>query len=108
MSLQFDLLVTQPTVVYSDSCTHNLSPMAKAAGLYWILWGVADMYREFKASEILPTLEQGLQILRNDPETFRSFNAPNGWGTYEDLLTFVSGVINACKSHPEAIIRVGV
>ena len=43
MSLDVDLMITQPTSVYSNNITHNLGAMAREVsyGLEWA--GVADL-----------------------------------------------------------------
>lgn len=80
--------------------THNLSTMAKEAGVYEALWDSGGL----KASAILGTLRQGLQRLKSDPEYFMQFDAPNGWGVYQNLVNFVKNVIDSCEEYPNAEI----
>lgn len=105
MSLAVSLIATKPTRIYTANITHNLVPMAAAAGLYEALWrpekiGVA------KALDLVPLLEAGLSKLRDAPDEFRKHNPSNGWGNYENLLTFVSEYLAACQANPDANIEV--
>lgn len=107
MSLDFYLEKRMPTSVFESNITHNLTAMASAAGVYEVLWHPeklpGDQPKE--ASEIIETLEAGLAKLKADPEHFRQFDAPNGWGKYDHFVPFVEGVLAACKEHPDAMIR---
>jgi hypothetical protein len=79
MSLDFYLKRTQPTVVFDRNITHNLSTMAREAGIYEVLWHPNER-GYIKAKEIIPVLEEGLRQLQADPERFKKFDSPNGWG----------------------------
>ena len=114
MSLDVDLMVTQPTSVYSGNITHNLGKMAAAveipymAGtvtLYNILWRPEELQFS-KAREIADLLDEGWNILLSDPEHYRKFNPENGWGSYEGLCDFVYKYRNACWDNPEAELSV--
>ena len=89
--------------VYSTNITHNLHPMFDQAGVGDLLW--ADNDNQI-AGEILPALEKGLELLKSDPARFSRFNAANGWGLYIHAVPWLEGVVNACREHPRARIRV--
>lgn len=72
--------------------THNLNVMAQAAGLYEYMWNADGKSTE----EILPTLVDGYVKLLKDPDRYKKLNPPNGCGTYEGLVEFVSIYIKAC------------
>jgi hypothetical protein len=91
--------------LYSMSITHNLGLMAQEAGIYEILWRPEEVGVRL-AKDLVEPLRQGLKLLLSDPERFRKFDPPSGWGTYEDLLVQGSGYLLALKRHPEATIRV--
>lgn len=91
--------------VYWANITHNLGEMAEAAGIYKALWRPEEIGIA-KAAQLIEPLEQGLNVLRSDPEKFRAFNAPNGWGTYEGLVSFVEKYLAACREHPDADVSV--
>jgi len=81
--------------------------MADQAGIYKALWRPDENGYE-KASDIVPVLEKGLKNLKEKPDYFMKFNAPNGWGTYEHFVPFVEEVLDACKKYPNAIIWVSI
>lgn len=111
MSLDVDLMVTQPVSVYSGNITHNLTAMASAVALsngmtlYDILWR-PDEHELKYAKDIAELLDQGWNILLHDPEYFKTFNPENGWGSYEVLEKFVYNYRNACWDNPDAELRV--
>lgn len=111
MSLDVDLMVTQPVSVFYSNITHNLGLMASEVKLsngmtlYDVLWRPDE--HEFKyAGDISEWLCEGWNILLSDPERFRKFNPPNGWGSYDGLCNFVYKYRNACWDNPQAELRV--
>jgi hypothetical protein len=93
------------TTVFHRNITHNLISMAKAARLYEAFWRPEEI-NATRAKQLIEPLTTGLQILRAEPDKFKEFNPPNGWGTYEGLLAFVESYLDACKKFPEATIYV--
>jgi hypothetical protein len=88
---------------FEHNITHNLAKMADEAGIYEVTWRANE--RECKAGELVERLEAGLQRLKNDPVKFRAFDAPNGWGLYEHLVTFVEQLLGACRDYPECSVE---
>ncbi len=91
--------------VFSANITHNLARMAEAAGIYQACWrpeeiGVA------KAGHLILFLRKGLEKLRADPEQYRTFNALNGWGTYDQFVPWVERYLAACETYPDADVSV--
>ena len=113
MSLDIDLMVVQPTSVYSGNITHNLGAMAREVkyegkgelSLYYILWR-PDEHGFKYAKDISDLLDIGWNILISDPEYFKQFNPENGWGSYDGLCDFVYDYRNACWDNPDAQLRV--
>lgn len=111
MSLDVDLMVTQPTSVYSANITHNLNKMAmevKLGGgltLYDVLWR-PDEHGMVFARDIADHLDVGWNILLSDPEKFKKFNPENGWGSYDGLCNFVYNYRNACWDQPDAELSI--
>lgn len=105
MSLDFYLTRVQPTRVFDRNITHNLGEMAAEAGIYDALWR-PDEHGYQKAEQIIPALRAGLALLESDPERFKKFNSPNGWGMYEHFVPFVRAVLEACEEYPDADIEV--
>lgn len=105
MSLDVYLKVVKPTTVYGDNITHNLNKMAKEAGIYEALWRPEEIGITH-AHQLIPILQKGLEELKSKPEHFRQFNPPNGWGSYEGLICFVSEYLDACGIEPDATVEV--
>jgi hypothetical protein len=104
MSLDVYLMETKPTEVYSANITHNLGKMAKEAGIYQHLWRPEELGIT-KASELIKPLTEGYQRLVNDPDKFKQYDSPNGWGMYEHFLPFVKQYIDACVTNPYAEVK---
>lgn len=95
----------QTNEVFSANITHNLTEMASEAGVYKYLWEPEEMGKT-EAKELIKPLGQGLHRLKLEPEKYKSFNPSNGWGSYEELVRFVSNYLDACRQFPEAKIEV--
>lgn len=91
--------------VYWANITHNLSKMAKHAGIYQHLWR-PDEIGVTVASQLSEPLKEGLIKLLTNPEEFKELNPSNGWGTYEGLVQFVTNYLIAIAEHPNAIVEV--
>jgi len=112
MSLDVDLVIPAcascgrgPTEVYSANITHNLNKMAEAAGIYKVLWRPEEVGITH-AKQLIEPLHIGLTTLKSHPETFKQYNAPNGWGLYEDFVPWIEKYLAACEKHPDAEVRV--
>jgi hypothetical protein len=112
MSLDVDLIVTQPVSVFDANITHNLTKMASEVKLsngmtlYQVLWRPDEMVGLNKAEDIADLLDEGWNKLMADPEYFKQFNPENGWGSYDGLCDFVYKYRNACWDNPDAELRV--
>lgn len=96
---------------WHGNITHNLTKMAEDCisfdeydqcyNLYDLLW--RDTQAPFKDDYLnayIAHLAYCLYILKSDPEHFKKFNPPNGWGTYEQLVEFVRSFIHALIDMP--------
>ena len=112
MSLDVDLMVTQPCSVYSSNITHNLGKMASEVKLsngmtlYQVLWRPDEQVGLKYAKDISELLDEGWNILMADPEHFKKFDPDNGWGSYEGLEKFVYNYRNACWDNPDAELSI--
>ena len=103
MSLDIHLPARVITDVFSANITHNLNKMADAAGLYQVIWHPEEL--DFtEAKQLIKPLKVGLELLKSDPDKFRAFNPPNGWGDYVTLVDFVEKYLAACIAWPKAAI----
>ena len=110
--------------LYSSNITHNLTEIAKQAGIYEALWRPYKLSKGFvptdnydkeyeyeqsvivKSKNISDIIEKGLKDLKSRPEYFEKFNSPNGWGTYEHFVPFVEKYLKELKDNPEAIVEI--
>jgi len=104
MSLDVWLTAARPTTVYASNITHNLGRMAEEAGIYQHLWRPEEI-GVTTAGELIEPLERGLAALKAEPDRFRAFDAPNGWGRYEHFVPFVAQYLDACRENPDATVN---
>jgi hypothetical protein len=111
MSLDVNLLVTQPTSVYDGNITHNLGLMARqvhlgnALTLYDVMWRPDEHGMRF-ACDISEYLDKAFNVLISEPNFFSTFNPENGWGSYEGLVDFVYEYRRACWDNPDAELQI--
>lgn len=79
--------------------------MAEAAGIYECLWRPDEIGIE-TARQLIEPLSVGLMKLLANPDKFKKYNPPNGWGTYDDLVCFVRDYLEACEDNPNSLVRV--
>lgn len=90
---------------YWANITHNLTRMARAAGIEDALWSPEEIGAT-KAGQLIEPIRKGLELLKAEPETFKQYNASNGWGTYEQFVPWVENYLNACIDYPDANVSV--
>lgn len=90
--------------LFSADITHNLNEMAKAVGLYNVLWHPEKIGITVASQMILP-LEKGIEELELNPDKYKAYNPPNDWGSYKDFVSFCKMVLQKCREYPEAIIE---
>lgn len=90
---------------FSANITHNLSKMASEAGIYEACWRPEEI-NVTKAEQLIPLLEDGLDKLLANPDYYKKFDSPNGWGKYEHFVPWVREYLQACKENPECIINI--
>jgi hypothetical protein len=105
MSLDVYLTAVRKTEVFSANITHNLGRMADEAGIYECVWrpDEADIKH---AGELIEPLRNGIALMESAPERFRAFDAPNGWGTYDQFVPWLKKYLHACEQNPDAAIGV--
>ena len=110
-------------VVYSGNITHNLGDMAEEAGIYEALWRPYRLsphfiktddydyeYEQEKsirivASDISGIVREGLKKMKADPEHYKAFDSPNGWGLYEHFVPFIEEYLEALEKYPDAVVN---
>ena len=93
---------------YSANITHNLSLMAKAVSeeFHKALWRPEELFEKAKAKDITYIIQEGLIELVLNPNKYKSWNSPNGWGKYEHFVKFVIEYLQALKDNPESLVFV--
>ena len=105
MSLDVTLKAVRTTSVFDANITHNLGDMAEEAGIYKHLWHPDEIKIE-TAEQLIGPLALGLELMKADPERFKAFDSPNGWGVYDDFVPWVERYLQACRNNPDAEIEV--
>lgn len=89
----------------SLNVTHNMNKMAEAVGLYQVLWSPEELGIT-TASQMIEPLEKGIKELTANPDKYKEYNPPNGWGNYDIFVSFCRSVLSTCEENPDAIIDV--
>ena len=90
---------------FNANITHNLTDMAKEAGIYFAIWRPKEVGIK-KANQIIVILETGIIEMKACPDRFKKLESSNGWGRYENFLPWLELYLDACKKYTEASIRV--
>ena len=91
--------------MFSSNITHNLGKMASACGVYYACWRPEEINCK-KAKHILPMLKDAIEVLKENPNQYKKFDSPNGWGLYINFLPWLEEYARACEEYPEARIVV--
>ena len=90
--------------LFHTNITHNLGQMAVKAGIYYELWRAPENSYFIAEQWILP-LKFAIKRLVDDAEHFKQFNPKNGWGDYENFVSFLENLLEACLQFPSANIE---
>jgi hypothetical protein len=66
--------------------------ITRSTGLPWI-----NEDNNGLCKEVIPHIELGLAELKNHPEEYRKYEAPNGWGTVEGTIHFFERILKAWR-----------
>lgn len=105
MSLDVNLEDEDGNYLYWRNITHNLTKMARTAGLYECLWRPEEIDIT-TAHQLIEPLCKGITFLTMYRHLCEQDNPPNGWGNWESLYDFCCDYLKACTEHPLSIIRV--
>lgn len=90
--------------LYECNVTHNLTDMAKSAGIYEAVWHPSDIGIT-KAKDAAPLIKQGLELVRSDPIRFKRLNPSNGWGDYDGFVHFLNRLVENMEKFPSADVK---
>lgn len=105
MSLDIYLKKMMPIKVYEANITYNLNKMAESAGIYKYLWRPEEI-NITKANQLIKPLKKAIKNMEKKPDYYKTFNASNGWGTYDQFLPWLKKLLQICKENPDAEISV--
>jgi hypothetical protein len=91
--------------IFEANITHNLNKMADVAGIYKHLWRPEEIGIT-RAFQLIEPLQTAIAEMEADPEKFKQYDAPNGWGLYEHFVPWLQKYLRACKETPGAWIAV--
>ena len=107
MGLTVFLSEVQRVDIHSSSLTHNLAPMAKAAGLYAPLWRPEEC-GIISAEQLADAIRPGYIELRDNRDKYAKLDAKDGWGDYDGLVSFTESLLCKCENNPGADVTVSV
>ncbi len=108
MGLDIELMLP----VHELNLTHNLGEMASnvklsnGKTLYNYVWRPEEEEDVYYASDIIDYIDEGLRILKAEPDTFKKFNPENGFGTYDGLVKVLEKYVHHLIVYPNAEIKV--
>ena len=99
MSLDLSFVDADGHDLENFNITHNLAKMARAAGLYDVLWGAYDL----PAHEMIEPLCRGISFMHQNEEELRAkYDPPNLWGDFTGLSNFAGRILLFCLKNPGA------
>jgi len=118
MSLDLSLYTKKPgclhcnreeetTYVFDANITSNLGRMADALGIYECLWHPEENNIKF-AHQLIKPLTKAICEMKKEPELYKKYDAPNGWGTYKDFLPWLERLLETSCKFPDSIIEVNI
>ena len=104
---QIEEVISETNEVFSGNITHNLTTMAAEVSerFYQAMWRPEELEAK-QAMDIIEPLAAGIQTLEANPAKYKKLNPENGWGTYDQLLTFAKNYEAACREWPLTKIEV--
>ena len=75
-----------------------------ASGLYTVLWHPEELGITIASEAIIP-LTEGLKMLKENPDFFKQFNPPNGYGSYENFVKTLEELLEECYVHPDGLLK---
>jgi len=77
--------------------------MATALGIHEQIWK-PDSVGITTANQVIPHLEEAIRKMKDNPEFYRAFDSPNGFGKYDDFLAWLEEYLVACNKYPNATV----
>ena len=103
MSLDISITAKIEVEIYDGNVTYNLADM---------YYKCIDKEKGFKkldgmnCKEALPIINNAIQDMLNNAEEYRKLNPPNGWGSYEVLLSTLQEMRTCCENNLDGVINI--
>lgn len=108
ISLEIDTGGDVPFEIYECNITFNLYKMFSVA--FQDAFGVESDSINFldgmNAGEAVIHLERAIRRMKKEPDAYKRYDSPNGWGLYIHALPFLERWLSACRENPKTIISV--
>ena len=82
---------------YDGNITYNVYKMLEVA------FGENHLkkWNDLSCDKFIKDLEEGYIDIKENPEKYRKYDSPNGWGTYETTLYSIEKLYEAIKKYAE-------
>lgn len=104
MSLGVEFIEVKETTIFETNITHNLNSMADAVGIYKHLWRPEEIGITH-AKELIQPIKDALTKLKSNPEIYRYYDDPKGWGTLDQFVPWLEEFLKACQENPKATVK---
>jgi hypothetical protein len=103
ISFDIDAGGTEPVEIGGErNYTSNVSGMwAEALGGRRL-----SELKDWRCLDAIPLLKGAVEHMRAQPDHYRKMNPENGWGDYEGALETLQWLLDSCRRHPLACIRI--
>lgn len=110
MSLDIELLDNSVSVL-NLNITNNLNKMVQQYSYehYLAIWHPYDLNsldkcRPLLAIDVVNYYEETLIEFLHNRKEYERYNSSNGWGTYDDMVSFLTQLISYCHKYPTATL----
>lgn len=86
--------------VFDRNYTYNIAKIAKEAG-----FSVNDFDGK-NGAEIVAILDPAIERMNKNPDHFRQFNPPNGWGDFDSFVGLLEILLAHCHEYPSGYCRI--
>ena len=82
---------------YNGNITYNVCKMLEVA------FGEEHLkkWNDLRVFSFIKDFEKGYLDMKNNPQKYKQYDSPNGWGTYETTLESIEELYEAIKYHCE-------
>ena len=86
---------------FTANITSNLTSMFIA-----LPSGDISEWNNKRAKELIEPIKKSIQALRSNPQAYRKYESPNGWGTVKGTIYFLEKCLLSFMLDEDAIIQI--